>query len=131
MKVMKTYACRKMGIDCGWKYTARTEDLLADMAAVHLREVHNMPSLGSDMVARLKRSFSDPSPAEAAKAEELVVKEFRCNDLIKGCAWHYIAQTEELIVDGVAVHAREAHGIKEFTPELKAKVENSLHVWKG
>jgi predicted small metal-binding protein len=36
-----------------------------------------------------------------------------------------------LIVDGVAVHMREAHGIKEFTPELKVKVGKSLRVWKG
>jgi len=40
-------------------------------------------------------------------------------------------QTEELIADIVAVHAREAHGIKEFTPEMKTRVENTLHAWKG
>jgi predicted small metal-binding protein len=65
------------------------------------------------------------------EARELVLKEFECKDLGTGCGWKYIAQTEELIVDGVAVHAREAHGIMEFTPELKAKVENALHEWRG
>jgi predicted small metal-binding protein len=37
--------------------------------------------------------------------------------------------TEELIVDGAAVHARETHGIREFSPEMMAKVKNSLHEW--
>jgi len=36
---------------------------------------------------------------------------------------------EELIVDGVAVHAGEAHGIKEFTPEMIANVKKSAHEW--
>ena len=67
----------------------------------------------------------------AKAAENLTLKEFRCSDLGQKCSWHYIAQTEELIVDGVAIHAREAHGIKDFTQEMKVKVENSLRPWNG
>ncbi len=47
------------------------------------------------------------------------------------CGFRYIAQTEELINDGVSFHAREVHGITEFTSELKVKVAISLHTWKG
>ncbi len=128
---MKEFACRSMGYDCSWKHIARTEELLADVAAVHLRDVHGMPSLGADMVGRMKQTFSNPSPIEAKAAENLELKEFRCSDLGQKCSWHYVAQTEELIVDGVAVHAREAHGIKDFTQEMKVKVENSLRPWNG
>jgi len=128
---MKEFACRSMGYDCSWKHIARTEELLADVAAVHLRDVHGVPALGADMVARMKQAFSNPSPVEARAAENLALKEFRCSDLGQKCSWHYIAQTEELIVDGVAVHAREAHGIKDFTQEMKVKVENSLRPWNG
>jgi predicted small metal-binding protein len=128
---MKEFACRSMGYDCSWKHIARTEDLLADVAAVHLRDIHGVTALGTDMVARMKRAFSNPSPVDAKAAENLVLKEFRCSDLGQKCSWHYIAQTEELIVDGVAVHAREAHGIKDFTQEMKVKVENSLRPWNG
>ncbi len=126
---MKEFICKDLGNDCSWKHIAKTEDLLADVAALHLREVHGMPSLSADMVARIKQTFSNPSPVEAEEAEGLVLKEFRCADLGRKCPWRYIAQTEDLIADGVAVHAREAHGIKEFTPEMKVKVARSLKEW--
>lgn len=127
---MKEFACRSLGNNCTWKHIARTEELLADMAAVHLRDVHGTTALTSDMVGKIKNAFSNPSPIEEKEAEALVLKEYRC-DLAPKCTWHYIAQTEELIADGVAVHAREAHGIREFTPEMKVRVENALHLWRG
>ncbi|MGC1455962.1 MAG: DUF1059 domain-containing protein [Nitrospirota bacterium] len=128
---MKEFKCASLGNKCTWKHIAKTEELLADVAAVHLRDVHGMKALTTDMVGKIKNAFSNPDPIDAAKAEGLEMKEFKCKDLGYSCGWKYIAQTEELIADGVAVHTREAHGIKEFTPELKAKVEKSLHVWKG
>lgn len=127
---MLTFACRSLGNDCAWKHSARTEDLLADEAALHLREAHGIPGLGSDLVAKIKRSFGAPEPRETGDEDLPVMKEYRC-DLGAACGWHYIAQTEELIADGVALHAREAHGITEFTPALKARVGNSLRIWKG
>jgi predicted small metal-binding protein len=129
---MKEFACRSIGVDCSWKHEARTEELLADVAALHLRDVHGMRALGADTVARIKQTFSEPSPVdERTGSEEPVLKEFRCSDLGQNCSWHFIAQTEELIVDGVAVHARDAHGIREFTQEMKVSVENALRPWKG
>jgi predicted small metal-binding protein len=126
---MIEFRCSRLGNRCSWKHIARTEELLADMAAIHLRDVHGMTAINAEMVGRIKRSFSNPSPVEAKEAEGLVLKEFKCSDIGNKCNWKYVAQTEDLIVDGVAVHAREAHGIKDFTPELKAKVANSLHEW--
>ncbi len=133
---MKEFACNSMGNDCSWRQTARTEDLLADEAAVHLRDAHGIAALDFDMVARLKHTFLDqdePREAEggAKSVEQPVLKEFQCRDLGQNCSWHYIAQTEDLIVDGVAVHARDAHGIREFTQEMKVRVENSLRPWNG
>jgi len=128
---MKEFKCSSLGNKCTWKHIAKTEELLTDVVAVHLRDVHGMKALTTDMVGKIKNAFSNPDPLEAEKAEGLVMKEFNCKDLGFSCNWKYIAQTEELIADGVAVHARDAHGIKEFTPELKVKVEKSLHVWKG
>ena len=128
---MREFTCRGLGNDCSWKHVARTEDLLTDIVALHLREVHGMASLDAAMVAKIKGAFSNPTAVEAKEAEGLVLKEFRCSDLGQKCSWHYIAQTEDLIVDGVAVHAREAHGITEFTPEMRTKVENLLRVWNG
>ena len=126
---MREFACRDLGHECTWKHIARTEELLTDIVALHLREAHGMVSLDAAMVARIKGLFSNPTTVEAKEAEGLTLKEFRCSDLGRTCTWHYIAQTEDLIVDGVAVHAREAHGITEFTPEMKVQVEHALRAW--
>jgi predicted small metal-binding protein len=129
--VMREFTCRSLGNDCSWKHIARTEELLTDIVALHLREVHGLASLDTAMINRIKGMFSNPAPVEAKAAEGLTLKEFRCSDLGQKCSWHYIAQTEDLIVDGVAVHAREAHGITEFTPDMKFKVEHALREWRA
>jgi predicted small metal-binding protein len=128
---MREFKCASLGNKCNWKHIARTEELLADIVAVHLRDVHGVTAISADMVGKIKNVFSNPSPADAAAAERLVLKEFKCKDLGMTCDWRYIAQTEELLADGVAVHARSAHGIKEFTPEMMTKVKNLAHEWNG
>jgi predicted small metal-binding protein len=128
---MREFKCASLGNHCSWKHIAKTEELLADVVAVHLRDVHGMNALSTEMVVKIKNNFSNPAPLEALKAEGLVMKEFNCKDLGYSCNWKYIAQTEELIADGVAVHTREVHGIKDFTPEMKVKVEKALRLWKG
>jgi predicted small metal-binding protein len=128
---MREFKCESLGNRCSWRHIAKTEELLTDVVAVHLRDVHGMKALTTEMVGKIKNAFSNPAPLDAEKAEGLVMKEFKCKDLGFSCNWKYIAQTEELIADGVAVHAREAHGINDFTTEMKAKVENVLHEWRG
>lgn len=127
---MKKFTCSSMGYDCGWKQISATEELLADLVAVHLRECHGVRELTPEQLGNIKNSFSNPTAVAVESAENPDLRVYNC-DLGPNCAWHYIAQTEELIADGVAVHAREAHGIREFTPEMKTRVENSLHVWRG
>jgi predicted small metal-binding protein len=123
---------RSLGNNCGWKHIARTEELLTDVAAIHLREVHGVQALTPEMVGNIKQAFSKAETlALSPEKGEPVLKEVRCRDLGMNCGFRYIAQTEELIADGMAVHAREAHGIKEFTSELATKVKNLAHEWKG
>jgi len=128
---MREFKCASLGNQCTWKHIAKTEELLTDFVAIHLRDVHGMKALDMEMVVKIKNAFSNPAQLEEKMAEGLVMKEFHCKDLGYPCNWKYIAQTEELIADGVAVHVREAHGIKEFTPELKVKVEKSLRLWNS
>jgi predicted small metal-binding protein len=128
---MRAFACESLGNICTWKHIARTEELMADVVAIHLREVHGMQALTPELVAKIKNLSTNPDPVEISTREPLQMKEFRCQDLGTACTWRYIAQTEELIADGVAVHAREAHGIQEFTPELVAKVKTLSHAWQG
>ena len=129
---MKEFACRNLGPNCSWKHTAKTEDLLVDIVALHLRDVHGIKTLTQDTVAKIRHASTNGDAAWSASDEKkLALKEFTCSSLGFNCGFRYIAQTEELIVDGVAVHAREAHGVTEFTAELKTKVENSLKEWRG
>ncbi len=127
---MKEFACASLGNNCTWKHIAKTEELLADVAAIHLRDIHGVQEISPDMLGKIKNLFASPTGADAARAADLVLKEYNC-DMDPACTWRYIAMTEELIADGTAVHAREAHGIKEFTPEMIARVKKSAHEWKG
>lgn len=127
---MREFKCKNLGYDDNWSHIAATEELLTDIVAVHLRDVHGIMEITPDLIGRIKNSFSNPAPAEAAAAGGLVLKEYNCT-MDPKCTWKYIAQTEDLIADGVAVHAREMHGITEFTPEMAAKVKKTAHEWKG
>lgn len=126
---MKEFRCKDMGNNCTWKHIAKTEELLADIVAVHLRDIHGVKEVGPDMLGKIKNLFLYPSAVDAAGAADLVLKEYNCT-LEPECTWRYIAMTEELMADGTAVHAREAHGIKEFTPEMIASVKKSAHTWE-
>ncbi len=126
---MREFACKSMGNDCSWKHIANTEELLADIVAVHLRDIHGVREVSPNMLGTIKNLFTIPSGKDAERAANLVLKEYNC-DMGPGCTWRYIAMTEDLLADGAAVHAREAHGINEFTPEMIAKVKKSAHEWK-
>lgn len=125
---MREFRCNSLGNACTWKHIARTEELLADITAIHLRDVHGVREVGPEMLGKIKNLFLNPTAIDAENASNLVLKEYSCTMGPK-CTWHYIAMTEELIADGAAVHAREIHGIREFTPEMIAKVKMSSHDW--
>ena len=125
---MREFRCESLGNKCSWKHIARTEELLADVVAIHLRDVHGVKEVRPDMLGKIKNFFLNPTAVDASKASDLVLKEYDC-DFGPACDWRYIAMTEELIADGAAVHAREVHGVKEFTPEMIAKVKKSARDW--
>jgi len=129
---MKEFACKSLGYQCGWRYLAKTDDLLTDIVAVHMRDVHGVAELTQEMIGEIKHTFSQSEVAENTYQEEdLALKEFRCKDMGLNCDFHYIAQTKDLIVDGVALHAREAHGISDFTVEMATKVKSLAHTWNN
>jgi predicted small metal-binding protein len=125
---MREFRCESLGNKCSWKHIAKTEELLTDIVAIHLRDVHSVKEVGPDMLGKIKNLFLNPSTVDAANAANFALKEYNCK-VKPECTWRYIAMTEELIVDGVAVHARDAHGIKEFTPAMIANVKKSTHEW--
>jgi predicted small metal-binding protein len=46
------------------------------------------------------------------------MKEFRCGELVPGCTASFQAESDDEIMQQVAVHAREEHGMDEVPPEV-------------
>jgi predicted small metal-binding protein len=55
-----------------------------------------------------------------------MAKQMECGDVVPGCTWKADAQTEDELMKRVAAHAAEAHGVKQVTPELAAKVRAAI-----
>jgi predicted small metal-binding protein len=55
-----------------------------------------------------------------------MAKEISCGDIFPGCAFHAHASTERELLEKVAKHAAEAHGITEVTPEVLATVRGVI-----
>jgi predicted small metal-binding protein len=53
-------------------------------------------------------------------------KHIECNDVVAGCSFKANAANEEELLKQVTAHAAEAHGVKEVTPELAAKVKAAI-----
>ena len=51
------------------------------------------------------------------------MKEVRCADAGMACDFVAQAETEQELMQKVAAHAREKHGITQVTPELAEKVK--------
>lgn len=54
------------------------------------------------------------------------MKEFRCGELVPGCGAAFAAESEGEILEHVAVHAREEHGMDEVPPEVVDKILASI-----
>jgi len=56
----------------------------------------------------------------------MMAKHIACDDVVPGCGFTATAPSEEEVVEKVAAHARDTHGLKEITPELAAKVKAAI-----
>jgi predicted small metal-binding protein len=54
------------------------------------------------------------------------MKEFRCGELIPGCEAKFDGETDEQILQQVATHAREEHGMDEVPPEVVDRIRASI-----
>ncbi|HKQ98251.1 MAG TPA: DUF1059 domain-containing protein [Candidatus Polarisedimenticolia bacterium] len=55
-----------------------------------------------------------------------MAKQIACNDVVAGCGYTATAPTEKELLDKVAVHAAEDHGVREVTPDLAEKVRSAI-----
>jgi predicted small metal-binding protein len=54
------------------------------------------------------------------------MKRFSCGAVIAGCTAHFSADTEQGVLEQVARHAREDHGVTDVSPELVAQVRGHI-----
>jgi predicted small metal-binding protein len=55
-----------------------------------------------------------------------MAKHMACGDVVKGCAWTATAPSDEKLLEQVAQHAKQAHGVDEVTPELASQVKAAI-----
>ncbi len=55
-----------------------------------------------------------------------MAKQLACDDLMKGCKFIAKASNEQELLKKVASHAAQAHGVKEISPDLLAKVRSAM-----
>lgn len=103
---MKTFTCKRYNSGCDWTGFARTEELLTDIVAVHLREDHGTLELSPDDVGKIKNLFQSPSAVDAAGSADRIFEEYNC-DRDPQCTWRYIAQAEAIITGSPLAHSRE------------------------
>ncbi len=46
------------------------------------------------------------------------MKQFRCDDVVPGCAWVAQREGEDELFGVIATHAHDAHGMDEVPPEV-------------
>jgi predicted small metal-binding protein len=54
------------------------------------------------------------------------MKEFNCGAVVPGCSATFEGETEESILQQVAIHARDDHGMDDVAPEFVDKVRASV-----
>ncbi len=55
-----------------------------------------------------------------------VEKQIACGAIVPGCSWKAGASTEQELLQKVAQHAKDSHGVQDVTPELAAKVKAAI-----
>ena len=54
------------------------------------------------------------------------MKEFRCGEIVPGCAAAFHGETDEEILERVEVHARDEHGMDTVPPEVVDTIRASI-----
>ncbi|HWI07680.1 MAG TPA: DUF1059 domain-containing protein [Solirubrobacteraceae bacterium] len=54
------------------------------------------------------------------------MKQFRCGEVVPGCEWTIEGESDEQILEQVAEHARDAHGMDEVPPDVQDRVRGLI-----
>jgi predicted small metal-binding protein len=56
------------------------------------------------------------------------MKEFSCGDVVPGCKAKFRANSDDELLQQVAEHARDGHGIHQITAELASAVKRNIRM---
>lgn len=56
---MPSIKCKDLGMDCGFKATAETEEELLKKVAEHAAEVHGMKEISPEMMEKVKAAIKE------------------------------------------------------------------------
>ena len=54
------------------------------------------------------------------------MKEFRCGELVPGCEARFESESEDELLERIADHARDEHGMPEVPPEIVDKIRAAI-----
>jgi len=103
---MKQFICNDLGYSCNKVLAARTEELLVDEVAVHLRDAHNVPTITPDTVAKIKNIILNRNVSDAANVVDRIFEKYNCNGEPE-CSWRYIEEAEMILKKDSPLHERE------------------------
>jgi predicted small metal-binding protein len=103
---MKQLNCKDLGHNCDKVLTARTEDLLVDLAAMHLRDEHSVSAITPDIVSKVRNSIVNRTAFDAANVVDLIFEKYNCSGEPE-CTWRYIEEAEMILKGGTRVRRHE------------------------
>ncbi len=59
VKMSKKFACKDIGMDCGFEAQASNEDALMKKVANHARKAHNITSIDAPLAAKVKAAIKE------------------------------------------------------------------------
>lgn len=54
------------------------------------------------------------------------MKQFKCGDIVPGCETQFEAESDQEIMEHIAEHARDAHGMDEVPPEVEERIRAAI-----
>ncbi len=103
---MKTFSCSSLGNNCTEVLTSLSEERLAEMAALHLRDAHGIVSISQEKISEIKNLFTTKATADAAFVVDRIFEKYRCSS-DPDCTWRFIAEAEAILTGQPRVHERE------------------------
>jgi predicted small metal-binding protein len=93
---MKEFSCKKLGNKCDAVLTAHSEEQLAELASMHLREVHGIAAVSQEKLAQIRNLFANRTSQDAAAVVDRIFEKYNCSGDPE-CTRRYITSAETIL----------------------------------